>query len=62
MKVEITYTYEEQDIEAAVLAAQRSKYGEPPSGFVWRYHKPSYSQTAEVSAMPVESLKEKEEQ
>ena len=61
MKIEITYTYSAEDIEAAVLESQRNKHGAPPSGFVWSYRKPSYSDEAEVTAKPLNTKPEETE-
>jgi hypothetical protein len=53
MKIDIEYTYSPEDIEVAVLAMQRSKFGVPPSGFQWTYVKRTYSDEATVKATEI---------
>jgi hypothetical protein len=60
MKIDIEYTYSPEDIEEAVLAMQRSKFGIPPSGFQWTYIKRSYSDEASVKATEIKQETEKE--
>ena len=60
MKIDIEYTYSPEDIEEAVLAMQRSKFGTPPSGFQWTYYKRLYSEEATVTATEIKQETEKE--
>lgn len=54
MKVDLTYTYESEDISALLIVEHEKRYGKPPVGYKWVSTPAKYDCQFRIEAIQIE--------